>query len=177
MKYISLITLSICLFFSGHAQDFENQLEEDFFHPLKLKFSVMNTSGEAVKASSFKLFANNTVVENITVKSNRHTVKCLSNEIYTLEISHPDYATKRIAVNAFHENKPLYNDVYKFNVELEPKSAYDGLTDVEDYLDYPAVILEYDEASAEFTYNEEYILNTRLARLDLVSSNSISSNP
>lgn len=175
MKTILTITTALVLSLSPKCQ--EAAEFQPFYHPLKLKFIMLDDKGEPLKGCQIITFKNNEKCKTSHVKGNRYNVKCEESDLYTLEVSHPDFLTKRIAINAFHANKPLYNDVFKFYVGLEPKGTYTQSPETEDYLDYPIAILVYDEESAEFTYSKEYIRSSRKSKQELISQVSLTTNP
>jgi len=175
MKTILTIITALVLSLSLKCQ--EAAEFQPFYHPLKLKFIMLDDDGDPLKGCQIITYKNNKQHKTTTVRGNRYNVKCEESDLYTLEVSHPDFLTKRIAINAFHQNKPLYNDVFKFYVGLEPKDTYTLTQETEDYLDYPIAILEYDEGAAEFTYSSAYIRSSRKKQQDLVENSSVTTAP
>lgn len=171
------LTLFIVFIISFNLKSQEEAVFQPFYHPLKLKFIMLDDNGEPLKGCKIITYKNNERFETSEIKGNRYNVKCEESDLYTLEVSHPDFLTKRIAINAFHANKPLYNDVFKFYVGLEPKGTYSNSPESEDYLDYPVAILVYDEDAAEFTYSKDYIRSSRKSKQELISNIALTTEP
>lgn len=167
---MKLITLALLTFSISIAYS-QEYMPSEYYHPLKLKFIMLDAkTGDALKGCDIKVYEGNKMTGEQNIRGNRHTILCEKAEIFTLEISHEGYLHKRLAVYATHSNKPLYNDIYKFYVELETNKASHENPEMADYLEYPAVILEYDDRDAEFTYNSEYLIDSKKKKSEIITN-------
>jgi|GEM_PF-523947 len=154
-KLISCLGL-IFLFSSAFSNDIE----------LKIKFKVSDEQGEKVNNIEVRLFKGNHLVSsfesNASVK-----LKMKSNSLYTIEVKHNDFLTKRIAVNTVLDLDTMYSNQYEFYLELEDRDKYAEIETADDVLDYPAALIEFDLESGEFDFNRAYSQSTFFARNEL----------
>lgn len=73
-------------------------------------------------------------------------------DYYTIEFEKEGYVTKRVVVNTKNTRKIKSTDPFKFDITLEKEE--DGVNYSEH--DFPAAIIEIDEKTEEFVFNEKY---------------------
>lgn len=155
-----LTYLALCCFFLSAIPSTLSAI------PVKLNFEVLDERGERIKGTTVSVYRDNELIQEKFFKRAKIklTLDDWNNDYYTLEVSKDDYVVKRIGFrSAINDNglEMLLDNRFKFFIELEKESKYAKYLAPEDFTDYPAALVEFDEEQGVFDYNQSYWISTR----------------
>jgi len=128
---------------------------------VKIKFRIMDESGNKINNCEIRVYADNERVTMIDDASMANSLKLTPGKYYTIEVSSKHFITKRVSINTKTNYDFSEELVYKFDMVLELIQNYSVIGNFDDVTDYPVSHIYFDVVENEFVYDTTYYRSTR----------------
>lgn len=152
-----LLAFSILLKFNAIAGPLDS---------LDLKGMIFNNNAK-VRGVVINIYDHNKIFKSIHVKSsNRFLTKLPLNTVLTIEITAPDYHTKRFVIDTKVPGKLKKSQLkYEFDIDIFKEEELEHINT--SFLDFPVGLVSYDRKKKVFLRNKKYTKRMKKAYLKL----------
>lgn len=143
---LSIVVICFLMSFSGKTITKSDSI--------KLSGLVFNNK-HVVKQLTIKVYDHNKLIKKVYVaRTNRFQTNIPINSNLTIEISAPEYHTKRFIFNSKVPDRAKKPLKYHFDIDIFKESELDGVNT--SLLDFPVGMVSYDSKKGEFVRNKKY---------------------